>query len=38
VEKALASTPFGETQLENTLVRTGFLPLALYRRFAIQKT
>jgi len=38
VEKALASTPFGETQLENTLVRTGFLPFALYRRFAIQKT
>ena len=38
VEKALASTPFGETPLEHTLVRTGFLPFTLYKRFAIQKT
>jgi ubiquinone/menaquinone biosynthesis C-methylase UbiE len=38
VEKALASTPFVETELEHTLVRTGFLPFALYRRFALQKT
>jgi ubiquinone/menaquinone biosynthesis C-methylase UbiE len=38
VEKALASTPFVETGLEHTLVRTGFLPFALYRRFAFQKT
>jgi len=37
VEKALASTPFVETPLEHTLVRTGFLPFALYRRFALQK-
>jgi len=37
VEKALASTPFVETPLEYTLVRTGFLPFALYRRFALQK-
>ena len=38
VEKALASTPFVETPLEHTLVRTGFFPFALYRRFALQKT
>ena len=38
VEKALASTPFVETSLEHTLVRTGFSPFALYRRFALQKT
>ena len=38
VEKALASTPFVDTPLEHTLVRTGFLPFALYRRFALQKT
>jgi len=38
VEKALASTPFVETELEHTLVRTSFLPFALYRRFALQKT
>jgi len=38
VEKALASTPFVETPLEYRLVRTGFLPFALYRRFALQKT
>jgi len=38
VEKALASTPFVETPLEYSLVRTGFLPFALYRRFALQKT
>jgi ubiquinone/menaquinone biosynthesis C-methylase UbiE len=37
VEKALASTPFGETLLEYRLVRTGFLPFALYKRFALQK-
>jgi ubiquinone/menaquinone biosynthesis C-methylase UbiE len=37
VEKALASTPFVETGLEQTLVRTGFLPFALYRRFVFQK-
>ena len=37
VEKALASTPFVGTPLEHTLVRTGFLPFALYRRFALQK-
>src|SRR2546421_1401366 len=38
VEKALASTPFVDTPLEHTLVRTGFFPFALYRRFALQKT
>ena len=38
VEKALASTPFVETPLEHTLVRTGFFPFALYRCFALQKT
>jgi len=38
VEKALASTTFAETPLEHTLVRTGFFPFALYRRFALQKT
>src|SRR5439155_17906507 len=38
VEKALASTPFAETPLEQTLVRTGFFPFALYRRFALQQT
>ncbi len=38
VEKALASTPFVETPLEYRLVRTSFLPFALYRRFALQKT
>jgi ubiquinone/menaquinone biosynthesis C-methylase UbiE len=37
VEKALASTPFVETPLEHSLVRTGFFPFALYRRFALQK-
>ena len=37
VEKALARTPFAETPLEHTLVRTGFFPFALYRRFALQK-
>jgi len=37
VEKALVSTPFVETPLEYTLVRTGFLPFALYRRFTLQK-
>ena len=38
VQKALASTPFVETPLEHQLVKTGFLPFALYRRFALQKT
>ena len=37
VEKALANTPFAGTPLEHTLVRTGFLPFALYKRFALQK-
>ena len=37
VEKALAKTPFVGTPLEHTLVRTGFFPFALYRRFALQK-
>lgn len=37
VEKALASTPFAGSGLEYALVRTGFLPFALYRRFALQK-
>ncbi len=38
VEKAQALTPFAETPLEHQLVRTGFFPFALYRRFALQKT
>jgi ubiquinone/menaquinone biosynthesis C-methylase UbiE len=38
VEKAKALTPFAETPLEYLLVRTGFFPLALYQRFALQKT
>ncbi len=38
VEKALANIPFVGTPLEHTLVRTGFFPFALYRRFALQKT
>ena len=38
VEKALASTPFAETPLEQRLVRTGLFPFALYRRFALQKS
>jgi ubiquinone/menaquinone biosynthesis C-methylase UbiE len=37
VEKAIASTPFAGTLLEPTLVRTGFWPFALYKRFALQK-
>ena len=37
VEKALASTPFAGTPLEHSLVRTGFLPFALYKRFALQR-
>ena len=37
VEKAQALTPFVETPLEHTLVRTGFLPFALYQRFALQR-
>jgi ubiquinone/menaquinone biosynthesis C-methylase UbiE len=35
VEKAQALTPFVETGLEHQLVRTGFFPFALYRRFAL---
>src|SRR5438552_15138321 len=38
VEKAQALTPFVETRLEHQLVRTGFSPFTLYRRFAFQKT
>ena len=37
VEKAVASTPFAGTVLEHMLVRTGFLPFAFYKRFALQK-
>ena len=37
VEKALAGTPFAGTPLEHTLVRTGFWPFALYKRFALQR-
>ena len=37
VEKALTSTPFAETPLEHTPVRTGFFPFALYLRFALHK-
>lgn len=37
VEQALANTPFAGTPLDHTLVRTGVLPFALYRRFALQK-
>jgi len=37
VEKALASTPFAQTPLENRLVRAGRGPFALYQRFALQK-
>jgi ubiquinone/menaquinone biosynthesis C-methylase UbiE len=37
VEKALASTPFADTPLENRHVRTGRGPIAFYRRFALQK-
>lgn len=37
VEKALANTPFAGISLEHTLVRTGVLPFALYKRFALQK-
>lgn len=37
VEKALASTPFAGTGLQHKLVKTGFLPFTLYRRFALQK-
>jgi ubiquinone/menaquinone biosynthesis C-methylase UbiE len=38
VQQALARTLFAETPLEHRLVRTGFFPFALYRRFALQKT
>jgi ubiquinone/menaquinone biosynthesis C-methylase UbiE len=38
VEKAQALTPFVGTALEHRLVRTGFFPFTLYRRFAFQKT
>lgn len=37
VEKAMTSTPFAGVHLEHQLVRTGSLPFALYRRFALQK-
>lgn len=37
VEKAQASTPFAGTRLEHRLVKTGWWPFALYRRFALQK-
>ncbi len=37
VEKALANTPFAEASLRHALVRTGSLPFALYKRFALQK-
>lgn len=37
VEQALANTPFAATPLDHTLVRTGVLPFAFYRRFALQK-
>jgi ubiquinone/menaquinone biosynthesis C-methylase UbiE len=37
LEKALVSTPFAGTQLEHQLVRTGILPFAIYRRFALQR-
>ena len=37
VEKAQASTPFAETQLEYQLVRKGLWPFAIYRRFALQR-
>jgi ubiquinone/menaquinone biosynthesis C-methylase UbiE len=37
LEQALASTPFAGTPLKHTLVRTGILPFALYKRFALQK-
>src|SRR5260370_37717209 len=38
VEKALASTPFGETLLEYRLVRPGLFPFALYRRFGLHES
>lgn len=37
IEKALASTPFAGTTLRHTLVRTGVLPFAFYKRFALRK-
>jgi ubiquinone/menaquinone biosynthesis C-methylase UbiE len=37
VEKAQVLTPFAGTPLEHRLVRTGFLPFALYQRFALQR-
>ncbi|HEX7734866.1 MAG TPA: class I SAM-dependent methyltransferase [Ktedonobacteraceae bacterium] len=37
IEKALASTPFTGTSLQHTLVRTGSLPFAFYKRFALRK-
>ncbi len=37
VKRALANTPFAQVPLAHTLVRTGVLPFALYRRFALQK-
>lgn len=37
VEHALASTPFAGISLQHTLVRTGVLPFAFYKRFALHK-
>lgn len=37
VEKAQALTSFAGIPLERQLLRTGFLPFALYQRFALQK-
>jgi len=37
IEKAQTLTPFAGTPLEHRLVRTGFLPFALYQRFALQR-
>ena len=37
LEQTLASTPFVGTPLKHTLVRTGFLPFALYKRFTLHK-
>jgi ubiquinone/menaquinone biosynthesis C-methylase UbiE len=37
VEQAQASTPFAGTQLEHQLVKTGWWPFAMYRRFALQR-
>lgn len=37
IKKAQASTPFAHVLLEDQLVRTGFWPFAIYRRFSLQK-